>query len=511
MTPPHAFERDLEEIRRSLGVPQDFPAEVKAEAHEAAARGLASLEGRVDATGLPFVTIDPPESRDLDQAYFAARDGDGYRVYYAIADVGHFVPVGSRIEEEAWQRGVTLYSPDLRTPLYPQALCEDAASLLPGVLRPCVLFTLQLAHDGVQELVSVQRAVIQSRAKLGYPSVGAHLRAERLLPGSGPLNGHPWSAALSLLEEIGRKRQRLEKARGGVSLPIKTQHVQRSAAALRGYQLTLEDPEDVEDWNAQISLMTGMAAAALMRERGAGLLRVLDPPRRDKLAALRLAAAALGAPWPAGHTYADFIRGLDAKNPVHIALMHHATGVMAGARYEALPLEDGKGWHSAIAAYYAHVTAPLRRLADRYSLDLLVAFSAGEAAAPALVDALRDLPGVMQASDRRARSLESSIVDYAEAMLLTERVGERFAAHVIRLRHDKITVQLTHPPVRTEIPVAAFGPGEVLLQEDGARLQKGEQAISLGQLLGVELRAADPKARVTRFVPVPTAGAPEQT
>jgi exoribonuclease R len=503
MHPPRPLDKDFAAIRDSLSVPARFPEEVLAEAGEAAARGLADLSSRVDARGLPFVTIDPPESRDLDQAYFAARDGDGYRVYYAIADVSHFVPRGSLTEQEAWKRGVTLYSPDLRTPLYPPVLCEGAASLLPDVERPCVLFTLQLANDGVHELISVRRAIIRSRAKLGYPAVGAHLKAERQAPGSGTLQGQPYSAALSLLEEIGRKRQRLEVARGGVSLPIKTQHVQRSASALSGYSLALEDPEDVEGWNAQISLMTGMAAAALMRSRGVGLLRVLDAPRPDKLSALRLAAAALQISWMPGYTYADFIRGLDPKSPVHTAVMHHATSVMAGARYEAFSGEAPEDCaHAAIAAYYAHVTAPLRRLADRYALDLLVALSSGEKPTPELLEALHEMPAIMQASDRRARNLESAIVDFAEAHMLTDQVGERFPSHIIRLRSDKVTVQLLHPPVRAEIPIAAFGASEGERSEDGSRLSVGERLLSLGEALTVELLSADPKKRSVSFAPV---------
>ena len=90
------------------------------------------------------MTIDPPGSLDLDQAYFGERRGDGYRVRYAIADVGHFVARGGPIEAEAWRRGQTAYAPDKRSPVYPLSLSEGAASLLPDGDRPAVCFTLDL-------------------------------------------------------------------------------------------------------------------------------------------------------------------------------------------------------------------------------------------------------------------------------------------------------------------------------------------------------------------------------
>ena len=123
------------ELRRQLKVTVGFPDEVVAEAEQAA--GSVKLP-EADETAIPFVTIDPPASMDLDQALHIERRGSGYRVRYAIADVAAFVVPGGRLDEEAQRRGETLYAPDGNARLYPPELSEGAASLLPDELRPAL-------------------------------------------------------------------------------------------------------------------------------------------------------------------------------------------------------------------------------------------------------------------------------------------------------------------------------------------------------------------------------------
>ena len=488
---------EFQQIRDALKIPIGFDPNVLTEAETVAQRPVSGLPDRQD---IPFITIDPPTSRDLDQAFFAARQGDGYAVKYAIADVGFFVARGSALEQEAWRRGLTMYSPDLKTPLYPPQLSEGAASLLPAVARPAIVFSFVLNARAEVDSCTLERAVIRSRAKLAYPDVSAHLDGERSTPNSGALAGHEWSEALTLLEEIGRRREQLEAERGGVSLRIPAQQVERWSTALHGYRLAFEEASAVEGWNAQISLMTGMAAAQLMLERGIGLLRALEPPRPERVQMLRLTARALQIPWPPALRYDEFVRRLDPKQPLHAVLLHQAARVTGGARYVAFAGEVN-AWHSAIAAPYAHVTAPLRRLADRYVLDLLVELTNGNHPDEAIVATLHQLPPVMSEADRLSRQLESAIVDFAEVRLLQERVGEVFAAMVIGLRQEGVIVQITEPPIRTLIPAAVWKAqsAEAKLADDGATLVIADVPITLGQTLSLRLEAANPKARSLSF------------
>jgi len=502
--PNHDFQR----IRDGLKVPREFPANVLAEA-EAAADQVPQGAAYKDFLAAPFVTIDPPGSRDLDQALFLERSGDGYVVRYAIADVGFFVKYGSDIEREAWRRGQTLYSPDLKTPLYPPALCENGASLLPDVLRPAIVFSLTLDSRAQVQAQEISRALVRSLAQLAYPEVQQHLSQERAQAGSGALAGREWSASLSLLEEVGRKRQTLEAERGGVSLRIPSQQVERWTTAVSGYRLAFETSSEVEDWNAQISLMTGIVAAQTMIAHQIGLLRSLAPPRPDRVQALRLMATALKVSWPAEMAYSDFVRSLDPVNPLHAVMLHQAARVTGGARYTAFEgSPPPHALHAGIASFYAHATAPLRRLADRYVLDLLVALSSNDSLDSTLLAALPELPKVMSDSDAISRRLESQILDYVEAWLLRDRIGETFAATVIALRADGVVVQITDPPIRTLISAKVFARASqakdsptVSLSSDGAALQIGDVQITLGQSLNLKLEATDPVTGSLSFSP----------
>jgi exoribonuclease R len=149
---PRTLAEGLADIRSSMSIPADFPPEVLACA-EAASRSPRLPQA--DRTELELITIDPPGARDLDQALHIGRDGDGYVVSYAIADVAAFVSAGDAVDLEAHRRGMTCYAPDGRTPLHPPALSEGAASLLPGQLRPSVLWTLRLDAHGKMTDASV--------------------------------------------------------------------------------------------------------------------------------------------------------------------------------------------------------------------------------------------------------------------------------------------------------------------------------------------------------------------
>jgi exoribonuclease R len=455
--PPADLAAGFAAIRSELGLPDGFPPEVLAEA-AAASRGAAG-----PARDVELVTIDPPGSRDLDQAYGATRRGDGYRVTYAIADPGRWVVPGGVLDAESRRRGTTLYSPDRRTPLYPESLGEGAASLLPGQDVPAVLWTFDLDASGEPESVRVERAVVRSRAQLTYAGVQQSLSAGTA------------GEALVLLREIGTLRQRSEVERGGVSLRTPAQEV---VAVDGGYALAYVAPLPVEDWNAQVSLLTGMSAARVMLDGGVGLLRTMPPPDPRSVAALKRGAVGLGVEWC--EPYAAFIRSLDPAVPAHAALLSLATTLLRGAGYAAF---DGAppavAEHSAIAAPYAHATAPLRRLADRFVSETVLALHAGAEVPDWCRASLPELPALMAAADRRERELERAVLDYVEAAVLARRVGETFDAVVTDVDEKGALVQLAEPAVR-------------------ARLD-GEAP--LGERVRVRLTVADPALRRVRFAP----------
>jgi VacB/RNase II family 3'-5' exoribonuclease len=442
----HAVERALDAARTELGIRCGFPAEVLAEAEAAAKRVAAAGEGREDRRDLPLVTIDPPGSRDLDQALYIRPEPDGgFRLFYAIADVGFFVARGGALEAEAWKRGLTIYGPDRKEPLYPSVLSQGAGSLLPDQDRPAILFELFVDAAGELRSTVVRRALVRSRAQLTYAQVVEHVCAgERLFA------GQEWADGLMAMRRFGELREKVEAARGGVSIPLVAQHVTQLHTRPLGYDLEFEAPQESEEWNEQVSLLTGHAAAKLMLEARVGLVRVMGPPDPDAVESFRRAAGTLRFPWPAGTSYAEFIRTVDITHPLITPLLWQAKRVNRGADYVAfdgqLPADP---LHHALAMPYAHTTAPLRRLCDRYVLDLLVQLSAGERPSAAEVATLKRLPEAMDQAERRESRFERRAIDIAEAWVLRERVGERFAATVLGRRDGDVEVQIEDPPVRS--------------------------------------------------------------
>src|SRR5687767_12385930 len=178
-------EAALDAARRELGIRSGFPPEVQAEVDRVSQRQAVVDAEREDRRDLPLVTIDPPGSRDLDQAlYLRAEPGGGFTLWYAIADVGFFVDRGGALEAEAWRRGVTFYGPDRKDPLYPPELSQGAGSLLPEVDRPCILFTFELDAQAELRGTQVRRALVRSRAQLTYAQVVEHVcEGEQLFRG----------------------------------------------------------------------------------------------------------------------------------------------------------------------------------------------------------------------------------------------------------------------------------------------------------------------------------------
>ena len=434
---PPALREGLRRLRSALGIPGRHPLEASAEAEAAAA---SSHVPERDLTDLPFVTLDPPGSTDLDQAFHLSRRAGGYLLRYAIADVAAFVRPGGALDAETHARGQTFYAPTSRVGLHPPVLAEGAASLLPGQVRPALVWEIGFDETGATTSAQVARARVRSRRQWAYPEA------------QEALDSGVSDEQLILLREVGLLRLQQEATRGGVSLPVPEQEV--VATEHSGWQLSFRALLPIETWNAQLSLATGMAAARIMLDGGVGIVRTLPPARDSGVAKLRRTAVALGISWPHGMGYPDFVRSLDPAQPRHAAMLNACTLLFRGAGYAAFDGEPpAQPEHAAIAAPYAHCTAPLRRLVDRYAGEICVALSAG-APVPAWVrEALPSLPGEMDDSNRRARKYERGIVDLVEAMVLASRLGETFTGTVLEVDAERGAgvLQLTDPAVEAVI------------------------------------------------------------
>ncbi|MBI4899111.1 MAG: RNB domain-containing ribonuclease [Actinobacteria bacterium] len=462
---PALLKPGLQRLRETLGVPDAFPPEVLASAAEAA-KAPRPVDS-VDRTDLELVTIDPEGSMDLDQAVHVAKNGDGYTVHYAIADVAAWVEPGGPVDEEAHRRGQTLYAPDQRATLHPPVLSEGAASLLAdGTPRPALLWTVELDAEGQKTSASVVRCLVRSRARLSY----SHVQQE--------LDAGEATDSLHLLEIVGRLRQAVEAARGGVSLQTPEQEITTQGDEWR---LEYRAPLPVEGWNAQISLLVGAAAADIMIEGKVGILRTLPSAEQRGVDKLRHTAKGLHIDWPGDVSYADFLRNLDPTKPTHLAMIDASTMLFRGAGYTAFDgsLPDGNLVHGALAMHYAHATAPLRRLVDRYVGETCLALCAGTTVPDWVREELPVLPALMAQSDARAKKYEGGIINLLEALVLSTRVGSEFTGTIVEIDKD--------------------GVDGVIVIEDPAVQARVKGAVRLGEDVTVRLVSADVSTGTVAF------------
>ena len=432
--------RDFAALRADLGLPpasvtDRFPDAVLAEAQELSRQAPRATTDRTD---VPFVTVDPPGSMDLDQAvHIVRRDGGGFHVQYAIADLGSALPPDGAVDAEARRRGQTMYLPDGRVPLHPPALSEGSLSLLPDQTRGAAVWTIEVGSDGSIESARVERALVRPVARLEYEGVQRDADAG---------TSHP---SIEALGDLGRLRRSVRLALGAINLALPEQGVVRLGD---DWTLRVEPRTEADTWNAEISLLTGMAAADMMLGAGIGLLRTLPAPAREDVEEFWTVARRLGIDVPDDATPGAVLASLDPSAPVAMALMTHATRLLRGAGYEAF---DGEApqtrEHAGIGGAYAHVTAPLRRLVDRFTTEVCLAVSAGESVPDWARSVLPEIAEAMRASGRVAASADREAIDAVEAWIMSDRRDEAFEAIVLRAGSresvDGAEVMILRPPV----------------------------------------------------------------
>ena len=470
---------DFSAIRTEFSLPPQGSTGFDAATTAAAATAVdAFADERADRTDIDFVTIDPPGAMDLDQAvYLEPHPTGGWTVHYAIADVAALVAPDGPVAAASLARGHTVYLPDGSVPLHPRELSEDAGSLLPDADRPAVLWTVKIDADATVRSIDVERATVRSRARYTYAEVQAAADTGNL------------ASPIVELPTVGEVLRAAGVRSGAINLRLPGQDVERNAHG--GWELRIEPRTAADEWNAQISLLIGRCAAQLMLETNSGLLRTLPVAAEETIVALRKAAYALHLDWPEDQMLGAFLDCVDVNTPEGLAMMRWSTSALRGARYTAFHgTVPEHTVHAGIGGPYAHVTAPLRRLGDRFATEICLAHVAGRPIPQWVVEQLSALPKVLESTARTANAVEAACVDLAEAVLLHHRVGEQFEVDVLRGapapaddaesgRDARAEVFLPEPPVFG----SATGP-----------LAEGSRAT-------VTLTTADPAQRRVSFTP----------
>lgn len=373
----------------------------------------------VDLTGLPFVTIDGTDSRDLDQAMYIRRSaaGDGvpaakYVVFYALADASYYVKPGTAIFAEAMRRGASFYMPGLAVPMLPLEFSEGLVSLNPHKLRRSLTFEMHVDEHGMLVSSKFYRAKIVSRAKLSYE--GVQRFHDGGCSGGDVLAGQDFTETLVLLKEFGNARIAEQNARNVVRFQRAEYRISAGSSASSVFSLLSDARLDCEKWNEQVSLICNIAGAKALVDAGGsdgiyGIWRIHSPPSHASLTFLKSYLDTIAqihegpdawktSPWvwrrDEGETLAHYIARLpqvtvSASSPDFVeqlrrsrisrAINRAATMCCVGAVIKPFP-----GSHFGIGAdAYARFSSPMRQMEGIYlHAELLKIVNASKSAKP---------------------------------------------------------------------------------------------------------------------------------
>ena len=475
------------------GIPDAFPDEVIAEVDT---KGPVTADGREDLTELPFVTIDPADARDHDDAVFAHSDDaadnpDGHVIWVAIADVAHYVRPGSALDREARKRGNSTYFPDRVVPMLPDRLSGDLCSLHEGVTRPAMAARIRIDRNGEKIDQRFHRILMRSRASLTYDETQAAFDgspSERAAPLLDEVIS-PLFAAHAALAEARDARQPLD-----LDLPerriILDDEGTVTSVAFKDRLLAHRLIEDM-------MILANVAAAEVLRAKKQPLLyRVHEEPQPDKLDALRETAEAAGLTLAKGQVLkTGHLNRLlaSAEGTDHDELINMATlRAMTQAYYS---LENFGHFGLALTAY-AHFTSPIRRYADLVvHRGLIAAHGMGDDGLG--MDEAEALPPTAEhisETERRSMAAERDTTDRYLAAYLSDRTGAEFSGRISGVQRFGAFVKLDETGADGLIPVRSLGSEYFHFDADEQTLMGSDtgRVIGLGQRVVVRLAEAVP-------------------
>ena len=477
------------------GLPFEFPDPVLAEAE--AARP-ASADGREDLRAVPFVTIDPADARDHDDAVQAEPDTDpanpgGWVIRVAIADVAHYARPGSALDREARRRGNSVYFPDRVVPMLPEALSGDLCSLHEGVDRPCIVVRMTIAADGRKLSHAFCRAVMRSAASLTYE------QAQAIGEGAAHALAEPVAHLFGAYRSLAAARE----ARAPLHLDLPERRIELDAEG-RVTSVRFRERFDAHRLVEEMMILANVCAAETLEARHRALLyRVHEEPGRDKIEALREQVETIGLRLAKGqvlktrhlNSLLDEAAGGGFAEFVNISVLRAQTQ----AYYSA----QNFGHFGLALRAYAHFTSPIRRYADLVVHRALVAAHGWgrDGQTPEEAAALPETAEHISRTERRAMEAERDTTDRYLAAYLADRTGAEFDGRVSGVARFGLFVKLDETGADGIVPVSTLG-REYWRFDPAALTLTGEQSrqvIGLGQKVLVRLAEAEPVTGGLRF------------
>jgi ribonuclease R len=448
---------DLKVVMAKHGLPDDFPEEVTAEADRVPGEvGDADRAGREDYRDLLTVTIDPKTARDHDDAISVERlASGGWRLFVHIADVAHYVPEGSLIDQEAYLRGTSVYFPDRVVPMLPEALSSHICSLVEGQDRLTQTVVLELDREGRVERSSFHDGVIRSAARLAYGEVQAVLdgdeeQTERL------------SHLSPILEEMGAlaaKMRERRHTRGSLDLDLPEPELVLDEA---GELLAIRPSPRLFSQRLIEEFMLAANEAVAQRLAEAGvetLFRVHERPDPERLEEFRELAESFGYRLPENleevrpEDFQLILRQIEGK-PEQKLISYLLLRTMKLARYH----EENLGHFGLATAMYAHFTSPIRRYPDLVAHRALRALRSGTTGEgdSRSIEALPEMGVHLSKAEQTAAEAERELIEWKKVRFMAGRLGETFRGYVTGVQAFGLFVELDEIYVQGLVHVSSM-------------------------------------------------------
>ena len=523
---PDDFGVDVEIVIRKHHLPHQFPPEVVEQAESIpnviAARELA---GRRDFRALDIVTIDGETARDFDDAVWLDRLANGnFALQVHIADVSHYVRVGTPIDAEARLRGTSVYFPDRAVPMLPFELSTNICSLNPGVDRLVLSALMEIDHQG--EIVSQEftPGLIRSAQRMTYTNV--HL----LLEGDSGLRGRyaPLVGRFELMRELALILNRKRVRRGSIDFDLPEPLIEFDEwGAMTG--VTRAPRNIAHRIIEEFMLAANEAVASHLEEAGiASIYRIHEKPDPKRVMEFEEVAAHFGYSLGIGaipvHKFAVTDRRRDGSKGHHDIVLADSGVAISSRHYQRLvgkiegkPEErilsylmlrslkqarystDNVGHFALAADSYTHFTSPIRRYPDLTVHRLLRAVLAG-AGTPSETE-LQSISEECSQSERRAADAERELVEWKKAKFMAERVGQEFDGLVISIAKYGLFVELAELFVEGLVPIDTL-PGDQFTYHENVRKIIGKNTrreFSIGDQVRVMLERVDASERKLQF------------
>jgi ribonuclease R len=483
------------------GIPHVFPPAVLKEAE--AARP-PSPNGREDWRKIPFVTIDPADAKDHDDAVHAEFDTDpknkgGHLVSVAIADVAAYVRPDTALDREARTRGNSVYFPDRVVPMLPERISNDLCSLRPDQDRAALAVRMVIGADGRKRSHTFHRVLIRSAAKLSYQ------QAQRTIDGwPDEATGHLLGPVLEPLYAAYRALKRARDDRAPLDLDIPERKIVLTAHNAVDRVMTPERLDSHRLIEEFMILANVAAAETLERGRVPLIYRVHDEPDIERVNALREFLRTLDISLPkAGalraeqfNTILQRVKGRDVEKLVNEVVLR----TQAQAEYAA----ENYGHFGLNLRRYAHFTSPIRRYADLVvHRGLIRAGKLGDGGLSETEDvrSLGEISAAISATERRAMKAERETFDRLLAHFLADRIGATFEGHISGVTRAGLFVKLDDTGADGFIPARTIGDEYFRYQEDRHALigNTSGETYRLGDPVTVKLVEAAPVAGALRF------------